>query len=65
MMTTIKTGKYISIQGEFVRAYPDGSVMVRVGPTYHVGRPVAGRRSAVSTARDTLRAVLKRTPASA
>ncbi len=40
MLQTIQTGKYISIQGEFVRDYPDGSVMVRVGPSYYVGKPV-------------------------
>lgn len=40
MLQTIQTGSHISIQGEFVRAYADGSIMVRVGPSYYVGRPV-------------------------
>ncbi len=47
MLQTIETGTHISIQGEFVRKYPDGNVMVRVGPSYYVGKPIvsATRRS--------------------
>ena len=40
MLRTIQTGTHISIQGEFVRNYPDGNVMVRVGQAFYVGKPV-------------------------
>lgn len=47
MLQTIQTGTHISIQGEFVRKYPDGNIMVRVGPAYYVGKPVVPAMRAV------------------
>ncbi len=41
MLQTIQTGTHISIQGEFVRRYEDGRIMVRVGQAYHVGHPIS------------------------
>lgn len=41
MLQTIQTGSHISIQGEFVRRYEDGRVMVRVGQSYYVGQPIS------------------------
>ncbi|MHA3914392.1 hypothetical protein [Halovulum sp. GXIMD14793] len=41
MLRTIQTASHISIQGEFVRKYADGRVMVRVGQSYYVGQPVS------------------------
>lgn len=41
MLQTIQTGTHISIQGEYVRRYEDGRVMVRVGQSYYVGKPIS------------------------
>jgi len=40
MLKTIVTARHISVQGEFVKRMVDGRVMVRVGQTYYVGKPV-------------------------
>lgn len=40
MLKTIMIGRYLSIQGEFVRTTPTGLVVVRVGDTVYAGRPV-------------------------
>lgn len=48
MLQTIETGTHISIQGEFVRHCADGNVMVRVGPSYYVGKPVVAVRRATT-----------------
>ncbi len=40
MLKTVMTSTCISVQGEFVRRFEDGRVMVRVGSSYHVGLPV-------------------------
>ena len=40
-MCTIMIGRYSSVQGQYVTSLPDGRVVVRVGPSLHVGRPVA------------------------
>jgi hypothetical protein len=40
MLKTVMTSTCISVQGEFVRKFDDGRVMVRVGNSFHVGLPV-------------------------
>ncbi len=40
MLKTIMVGKYISVQGEFVRRLPNGLIEVRVGSRVYAGRPV-------------------------
>lgn len=55
MLQTIQTGSHISIQGEFVRRYADGSVMVRVGPSYYVGKLI--NAVGMNDEQDTLRAI--------
>ena len=40
MIRTIVIGKYISVQGNFVKNLPDGKMMVRVGDRMFAGRPV-------------------------
>lgn len=40
MLQTVVTAGHILVQGEFVKQLSDGQVMVRVGSTVHVGRPV-------------------------
>ncbi|WP_201156792.1 hypothetical protein [Rhodobaculum claviforme] len=34
-------GRYSSVHGQYVSSRPDGRVVVRVGPSLHVGRPVS------------------------
>lgn len=41
MLRTITVGKFVSIQGTFVRSLPDGRISVRVGDTVYSGTPVA------------------------
>ena len=41
MMCTIMVGRYSSVQGQYVRHLPDGRVIVQVGQSLHVGRPVS------------------------
>ncbi len=43
MLKTIMIGRYLSIQGEFVRTTPTGLVVVRVGEKTYTGRPVQKR----------------------
>lgn len=43
MLKTIMIGRYISIQGEFVRTTPNGLMVVKVGTATYVGRPVQKR----------------------
>ena len=45
MLKTIMIGKYLSIQGKFVRTTPSGLMVVRVGDKTYAGRP-ANRRVA-------------------
>lgn len=45
MLKTIMIGKYLSIQGKFVRTTPNGLMVVRVGDKTYAGRP-ANRRVA-------------------
>lgn len=40
MLKTIMIGRYLSIQGQFVRTTPTGLVVVRVGTETFAGRPV-------------------------
>lgn len=40
MLKTIMMGSYISVQGLFVKAFPDGRIAVRVGDKVFAGRPV-------------------------
>jgi hypothetical protein len=40
MLKTIMIGRYLSIQGEFIRTTPTGLVVVRVGSQTYAGRPV-------------------------
>lgn len=40
MIRTIALGKYLSIQGIFVRMLDDGLIMIRDGDKTFVGRPV-------------------------
>ena len=40
MVKTITVGKYISVQGLWVRTRADGRVVVRVGTREYVGWPV-------------------------
>lgn len=40
MLKTIMIGRYLSIQGEFVRTTPTGLVVVRIGSQTYAGRPV-------------------------
>lgn len=40
MLQTILTAGRISVQGEFVREFNDGRVMIRVGKSLYVGNPV-------------------------
>ncbi|MHC9235561.1 hypothetical protein ACX9MO_07925 [Pseudooceanicola sp. 502str34] len=41
MLRTITIGQYISVQGNYVRSLPDGSVEVRVGEKVFAGLPVS------------------------
>ncbi len=41
MLRTIMVGSFISVQGTFVRALPDGRISVRVGKTTYSGTPIA------------------------
>jgi len=43
MLKTIMIGRYLSIQGQFVRTTPSGLVVVRVGDATYAGRPVKRR----------------------
>ena len=40
MLRTITVGTCVSVQGTFVRTYPDGRIAVKVGQTVYSGRPV-------------------------
>lgn len=40
MLHTIMMGSYVSVQGLFVKALPDGRMQVRVGDQLFVGKPV-------------------------
>ena len=40
MLRTIVLGSCVSVQGTFVRALPDGRIVVRVGGKTFAGRPV-------------------------
>jgi hypothetical protein len=39
MLKTIMIGRYISIQGKFVRTTPTGLMVVQVGNATYAGRP--------------------------
>lgn len=41
MLKTIMIGRYLSIQGQFVRTTPNGLMVVRVGDKTYAGRPVS------------------------
>ena len=43
MLRTITVGPYISVQGIFVAALPDGRISVRVDKRIFTGMPVAQR----------------------
>ena len=43
MLKTIMIGRYLSIQGEFVRTTTSGLVVVKVGEKTYAGRPVQKR----------------------
>jgi len=40
MLKTIMIGRYLSIQGQFVRTTPTGLMVVRVGEQTYAGRPI-------------------------
>ena len=40
MLRTITLGTSVTIQGMFVRDYPDGEIAVRDGNTIYTGKPV-------------------------
>ncbi len=40
MLRTITQGSTISVQGTYVRALPDGRIVVRVNNTTYAGMPV-------------------------
>lgn len=40
MLRTITLGSAVSIQGQYVRALPDGRIVVRVDDTSYTGAPV-------------------------
>jgi len=46
MLKTILIGRYLSIQGAYVRTTPAGFVVVRVGNSIYTGRPVSQSRRA-------------------
>ncbi len=46
MLKTIMIGRYLSIQGQFVRTTPSGLVVVKVGNKTFMGRPVPKRHAA-------------------
>ena len=46
MLKTIMIGRYLSIQGQFVRTTPAGLVVVKVGDKTFAGRPVQKQRRA-------------------
>lgn len=41
MLRTITVGKYISVQGLFVRDLPNGEILVQVDNDLYAGKPVA------------------------
>lgn len=41
MLRTITIGSAVSVQGVFVKTYPDGRIAVRVGDVVFSGTPVA------------------------
>ena len=43
MIKTIVIGKYISVQGNFVKNLPGGKMMVRVGDRLFAGTPVSSK----------------------
>ena len=40
MLKTVMIGRYLSIQGQFVRTTPTGLMVVKVGEKTFAGRPV-------------------------
>ncbi len=40
MIRTITIGAFISVQGDYVQALPNGMIAVKVGQTIYEGRPV-------------------------
>jgi hypothetical protein len=51
MMQTIVTSSHISVQGEVVKRLANGMVIIRVGTSEYIGRPVAAVRKMVSSSR--------------
>jgi len=45
MLRTISLGRYMSVQGVFVKTLDNGSIVVRVGKRFFEGPPV-GRKAA-------------------
>ena len=41
MLRTITIGSTVSVQGAFVKALPDGRILVKVGQALFAGLPVA------------------------
>ena len=41
-MRTIMIGTCVSVQGMFVRALPNGKILVRVGDNMFAGHPISG-----------------------
>lgn len=50
-MCTIMIGRYSSVHGQYISSLPDGRVVVRVGPSLHVGRPLSASEAAASVVR--------------
>lgn len=46
MIRSITLGKYISVQGLFVRETADGRVVVRVGDKTFEGKPISAAKAA-------------------
>ena len=40
MLRTIILGSCVSVQGTFIRAFPDGRIAVQVGKLIYAGHPV-------------------------
>jgi len=49
MMQTIVTSSHISVQGEVVRRLANGMVIIRVGTSEYIGRPIAAMQKLVTS----------------
>ncbi len=49
MMQTIVTASHISVQGKVVRRLANGMVIIRVGTSEFIGRPIAAMKKLVES----------------